>query len=307
MKFSRFLPWRLRQYLKPAPAKPMAEDPAAKPYRLEQIPRHPAVNPLADYRTNVYSQDGEDGVLARIFEILPPRHRYCAEFGAWDGEFLSNCCNLIRHANWSCCFIEANDARFKTLLEKHGKNPRVSCVQRYVALGGTNTLDDILAEANAPVDFDLLSIDIDGLDWFVWKSLVRHVPRVVVIEFNPSIPNDVLFVQAPDARVNQGCSLAALVELGREKGYALIACTGWNAFFVRQEEFARFGIQDNDIEALYRPKMDGRIFHGYDGRIFTTGMPRLIWSKVPVDAEKLQVLSPEKRGQRDAPPPPGDS
>jgi hypothetical protein len=296
MRLSRFLPRRLRRYLQPPPA-----DPAARPYRLEQIPRHAPVNPLTAHRTNVYSQDGEDSVLARIFEILPPRHRYCVEFGALDGEILSNCCNLIRHADWSGCFIEAHAARFRTLLDKHGKNPRVTCVQRYIALEGPNTLDNVLAEAGAPADLDLISIDIDGLDWFVWRSLARHAPRVVVIEFNPSIPNDVIFVQAPDARVNQGCSLAALVELGREKGYALIACTGWNAFFVREEDFPRFGIQNNDIDTLYRPMMDGRIFHGYDGRLFITGMPRLIWSKVQVDMEKIQLLSPEERGQRDGP------
>lgn len=282
-------------------------DPAAVPHKLTQIRRAEPVDHLASYAANVFSQSGEDGILRRIFEILPPVHRYCAEFGAWDGEYLSNCCNLIRTAGWAGCFIEANAVKFGRLIDKHGDNPRVTCVQRYVALEGPDSLDAIFSEIGAPRDFDLLSIDVDGLDWFVWESLRTHVPRVVVVEFNPTIPNDVVFVQARDAAVNQGCSLAALIELGRHKGYELIACTGWNAFFTRAEDFPRFGIGCNDIDGMYRPLMNGRIFHGYDGRIFVAGMPRLMWSGVAVDQERMQLLPKENRFFGDAPPPPRES
>ena len=62
-------------------------------------------------------------------------------------------------------------------------------------------------------ELDLLSIDIDGNDYYIFESLARLKPELVVIEFNPTIPNDVMFVQERNITVNQGCSLLALIAL----------------------------------------------------------------------------------------------
>jgi hypothetical protein len=272
----------------------------AEPYRLQQVDFFKVQSPLLAHAANVASQSGEDGIISRIFELLPPGHRYFVEFGAWDGKFLSNCWNLAANVGWGGCFIEANAQKFQSLIANHGANEKVRCVNRFVAFDGPDSLDNILEEAGAPKDFDLLSIDVDGTDYFIWESLQTHRPHVVVIEFNPTIPNDVVFVQSKSSSVNQGCSLLALIVLGRQKGYELVCCTGWNAFFVRAEHYARLGIPSNAIFDLYKPVCDGRIFHGYDSFVYTTGMPKLIWSGVGVQHGDIQVLPPSLRRFGDA-------
>jgi len=260
------------------------------PYRLEQINFFELQSPLLPFSRNVTSQNGEDGIIQRIFELSSPSNQFCAEFGAWDGKYLSNCWNLVSNFSWQGCFIEANTKKFADLLSTHGANEKVRCVNRFVEFEGQNSLDNILASVNAPKDLDLLSIDVDGTDYFIWESLKHHRPNVVVIEFNPTIPNDVIFVQPKTNSVNQGCSLLALVSLGKEKGYELICCTGCNAFFAKAELYPKFGIPNNFIAALYRPLCDGRIFHGYDSYVYVVGMPRLVWSGISLAQDDFQVV-----------------
>lgn len=268
---------------------------SSAPYRLKQVSVSRVQSPLLQYSRNIVSQCGEDGILEKIFQIINPSNRYCVEFGAWDGKYLSNCWNLVVNEGWSGAFIEGSAAKFMSLLATHGANPNVSCINRYVDFEGDNRLDGILSSTNCPRGFDLLSIDVDGTDYFIWESLCEYRPRVVVIEFNPTVPNDIIFVQAKDPSVNQGCSLLALIMLGKEKGYELICCTGWNAFFVRAELYSEFGIPDNSIEAMYRPYMDGRIFHGFDSYIYVVGMSKLLWSRVEVSSEDFQVMPQSTR------------
>lgn len=147
----------------------------------------------------------------------------------------------------------------------------------------------MIAQTSFPQNFDLLSIDIDGADYFVWESLNIYHPKVVLIEFNPSVPADVVFVQAKDMRLNQGASLLALILLGRQKGYELICATANNAIFVDSQFYSLFGLRSNHITTLY-PFTGGRIFHGFDSTIFVCGMPKLIWSGVKIESEDLQVL-----------------
>lgn len=187
-------------------------------------------------------------------------------------------------------YIEANDKKFAELIVNHGKSPLVKCVNRFVEFDGPNRLDNIINDAEYPYDFDLLSIDIDGADYFVWESITEFCPKVIIIEFNATIPNDVAFVQAKDMKINQGSSLLALVELGKKKGYELICVTSCNAIFILDKYYQIFGLQSNSISALYSPACDGRIFHGYDSYVHVIGMPGLIWSGVAVSSEDFQPL-----------------
>ncbi len=271
------------------------EEAPPKPYQLEQINDRCIESPLLSFHKNVASQDGEDGILEEIFSILGPNNKYCVEFGAWDGKHFSNTWNLMNNKQWHGLLIEGNADRFQELSTLYATNERVTTLNRFVEFDGPNSLDAILDEVSAPHDLDLLSIDIDGLDYFIWESLLHHRPRVLVVEFNPSIPNDIAFVQAKSHTINQGCSLRALILLGKTKGYELICCTGWNAFFVEKEHYTLFGIRDNQIDKLYQPLCDGRIFHGYDSTVYVAGMPQLIWSQTMVDSSHFQVLPKPKR------------
>ncbi|MBS0191356.1 MAG: hypothetical protein U0573_09840 [Phycisphaerales bacterium] len=269
--------------------------------RMIRRPTNPASTWLWNHRSNVTSQCGEDGILAKIFEVIGQHGKVCVEFGAWDGVLYSNTHSLIRQQDWTGYLIEANAEKFKTLQHTYRDNPKAHLVNRYVQLDkGQGTLDEILAEQNCPREIDLLCIDVDGIDYYIWEGLAAHTAKVIVIEFNPTVPNDVVFVQERTAKINQGCSLLALTLLAKERGYELVCANKWNAIFVRAEYFPLFKIADNSPDAMYQPHLDGRIFHGYDGTIHIVGMPELLWQGVPVRAERLQVLPANLRVFGDA-------
>lgn len=266
-----------------------------QPFKLEQIQTQEIESPLLQFRKDVVSQDGEDGIIEALFSIIKPKNKYCVEFGAWDGKYFSNTWNLVTNQQWHGLFIEGNADKYKELTKTYAGNDNTTCLNRFVELSGQDSLDALLKEAGAPLDLDFLSIDVDGMDYFIWESLIHYRPRVLVIEFNPSVPNDIAFVQAKSNAINQGCSLLSLIHLGKTKGYELVCCTGWNAFFVEKECYSLLHLKDNHIDKLYRPLCDGRIFHGYDSTVFVAGMPQLIWSETAVDSSDFQVLSKKKR------------
>jgi len=265
--------------------------------RKIQLPR-PSNNHLAKFARNVASQCGEDGIVETLFKKIPQASlsRWCVEFGAWDGKHLSNSFHPITNLGWSGVLIEADTAKFAELTQTHAKNDKVYCINEMVTLEPHQQLDALLARTPIPSDFDFLSIDIDGLDWHVWSSLSNYFPRVVVIEFNPTIPNDVIYVQDPDIRVRQGSSLCAIVEMARAKGYELVCTVPWNAFFVRREFFSLFGIADNSIELMHNPSPNvTSMFQLFDGTIVTCGLQKLLWHDRRFGPLDLQVLSESER------------
>lgn len=136
-----------------------------------------------------------------------------------------------------------------------------------------------------------MSIDVDGMDWHIWKSLTKFAPRLVVIEFNPSMSNDVFFVQDVDPSVFHGSSFLALIELGKSKGYELVATTEFNGLFVKQELYPAFGIEDNDIDSMHDMSIfESRLLQCYDGTLVLAGCKRLLWTDTPISDEDIQVL-----------------
>lgn len=255
------------------------------------IPFDDSQNWLARHAGDVNSQSGEDGIIEKIFEIIGAEGKWCVEFGAWDGKLYSNTYNLIANKAWNGVLIEANEDKFRELSETYKDNPKAHCIRRFVNFTSPDSLDDILSETAIPVDFDLLSIDVDGNDYHIWESLQRYRPRVIVIEFNPSIPNDIIFIQDRDNNLNHGNSLMAMVDLGKKKGYELVCTTSWNAFFVPKELLPEFGIEDNSIGRMYNDQLyASRLFQLYDGTLVLGGMSRLIWHGIPIGADELQIL-----------------
>ncbi|MEL7117232.1 MAG: hypothetical protein AAGP08_16885 [Pseudomonadota bacterium] len=258
-----------------------------------------ASNWLLNHRKNVHSQTGEDGILLQIFKrmAIPKAPRWCVEFGAWDGLRGSNTANLILNYGWNGVLIEGNEAKYNAMVKNYKGIDRAYLFNEIIDVtpgAGTNTIEAVLARTPIPEDLDMISIDIDSNDYYVWEGMKTYRPKVVVIEMNPNIPNDVVFVQDPDVTLNQGCSLRALVELGKEKGYELVAATEFNGIFVRDEFFPAMGIVDNDIDAMHLPFRDGRIFQGYDGTLFNIGLAPGRWALKGVEIEPTTFQVREK-------------
>jgi hypothetical protein len=245
---------------------------------------------LLSCKRNVTSQTGEDGIIENIFMVIGEGNKWCVEFGAWDGKHFSNTYNLIANKGWSGILIESDFEKYKQLLETYKDNSRVIYINRFVDFEGSDSIDNILAGTPIPISFDLLSIDIDGNDYHIWESMATYLPRVVVIEFNPTIPNDIEFIQPKNMKVNQGSSLFSLTKLGNTKGYELVAATELNALFVRKEYFKLFDINDNSLSALHKGReFQTRLFQLYDGTIVLEGYNKLFWHGKEIRQEDVQV------------------
>lgn len=240
---------------------------------------------------NINSQGGEDGILAAMLDILPQPNRWCVEFGASDGRTGSTACTLIEGRGYSAVLIEGNSASFQKLMALHGSNKRVFAFNEYIGLTAANSIETVLARTPIPIDFDFISIDIDGCDYHVWESMKTFRPRIVCIEFNHSIPTGVRFVQAADFNVNQGNSLSSFVDLGKKLGYELVCVTPINAIFVEKSLFPLYRIADNRPETLrLHHHAITWLFTGYDGKVFLAGDQTLPWHGVKIEAP--QPLNP---------------
>lgn len=167
-----------------------------------------------------FAQAGEDKALVRIFRRIGVTNQTAVEFGAADGVRKSNTA-YFRKQGWTVRLFDVE--------------PLDPLVER--ADITAENVNAIFTDAGIPQAFDLLSIDIDGNDLWVWKALTFQ-PRVVVIEYNPrwsasksrTVPYDP--ARRWDKTNYYGASVLALTRLATQKGYDLIASTRSNLIFV---------------------------------------------------------------------------
>lgn len=178
---------------------------------------------LAAHAFRLHSQSGEEGIIAAIFDAIGTTNRYAIEFGAGDG-FTNSNTRSLRQEGWGGLMLEADPQHASSMVKTE-----------FVT---AENVDGLLTKHGAPQSPDLISIDVDGNDWWIWKALAR-TPRVVVIEFNRMWPESeaMTILYDPEFRHDgtdyHGASLGALRKLGRKKGYTLVGHRGVNLFFVQ--------------------------------------------------------------------------
>ncbi len=253
---------------------------------------------LQEYRHNVASQNGEDGIIEKIFQIIGFGNRFCIEFGAGDGKKYSNTYNLINKHQFSAVLIESHPGLYKEACARYKNKANVTVINTLVGFDNDNKLDAhlITLENKIPNKVDLLSIDIDGNDIHVWQDITTIKPRVVIIEFNHMIANEVYFLQPRDLTRNLGSSLRATIDVGNTLGYELVATTDSNAIFVEKDLFPLFNIKDNSIDAMYYcGKRPTNLIQGYNGELFLAGLTYHPWKGFSIDRQQIQVLPPNMR------------
>ena len=203
--------------------------------------------PFDSYLHNVYSQNGEDGVIAELLQRLArgsvDLSNWCVEYGAWDGKHLSNTFALVEKG-WKAVYIEGDSLKYKDLLATVERYPGIVPVEAFVAResGDPSSLGELLANTPLPKNFDLLSIDIDSYDLETWEGLNSYEPKLVVIEINSSIPPGTF--HRCDENMS-GNSFSSTLEVAHHKGYELVCHTG-NMIFVKSEL-----ISSINMESLY--------------------------------------------------------
>jgi hypothetical protein len=193
---------------------------------------------LGNFESRTFSQNGEDGIIREIFRRIGSKSKSFVEFGVEDGRE----CNtrlLLQAEGWTGLWIDGGENNVNLARKQFASYP-IKVLNSFIT---KDNIVSLFSEASVPLDLDLLSIDIDGNDYWVWEALRDYTPRVVIIEYNASHPPMVEWVMPYDSNhvwdgTNWfGASLRSLEILGTKLGYSLVACdsNGVNAFFVRQD------------------------------------------------------------------------
>jgi hypothetical protein len=226
------------------------------------------VKRLIDFAANVYSQTGEDGMIAEVFNRIGEGDRVCVEFGAADGVSCSNT-KALRDQGWTALLIEDDTDLWMQIEE----SDRVQAANFAVT---PENLDPFLTEFDYD-DVDLMSIDVDGDDYAIWEGM-KAKPRVVVIEYNRSIPPHVNLRQV-ERGDGFGSSALALLNLAWSKGYTLVGMTVSNLIFVGWEDGKHFKGLETHMGELFDYSALTYLVTDFEGRTAAIGEPPWGWSR----------------------------
>ncbi|NQU38695.1 MAG: hypothetical protein HQ523_01950 [Lentisphaerae bacterium] len=211
--------------------------------RLQYLHGQPPVTPQA-WEFTCFSQYGEDGLIQYLLYHLPSLPRTFVEIGVQDYRE-SNTRFLLMHDNWRGLIVDADDQHVPFLENRELRwRHQIEAVQSFVT---RDNIDALLDQAGFMEGLGLLSIDIDGMDYWVWDAMQRHQPGIVIIEYNSlfgahhaiTVPYEETFNRATahPSHLYFGASLAAMAHLAGQKGYRLVCGNeaGSNACFVRDD------------------------------------------------------------------------
>ena len=211
---------------------------------LSELQAHKASTDLRDHEFKVFSQWGEDGIIQYLVRNVDIRNRTFIEFGVEDF-FEANCRFLMMKDCWSGFVIDGSRANMARLRRSDFYWKR-QLVGRCAFVDREN-IAAILEESGFDHDLGILSVDIDGVDYFVLESLAAWRPRILIVEYNGtfgftrpvSVPYDASFHRTAGhwSNIYYGASLPAFAHLAQTRGYSLagVNSVGSNAFFVRDD------------------------------------------------------------------------
>lgn len=192
----------------------------------------------------VFSQWGEDGILQHLLRNVAVSRNIFVEFGV-QNYTESNTRYLLVNNNWAGLVIDGSSENIDYIKRDEiywRYNLKAEC-----AFITKDNINDLIRRNGVSGEIGLLSVDIDGIDYWVWDAIDCVAPSLVVAEYNArfgpersvTVPYDAGFVRntAHHSNIYYGASLAALCRLGKRKGYCFVGCNtaGNNAFFVRNE------------------------------------------------------------------------
>lgn len=201
-----------------------------------------------DTGLQIHSQHEEDGLLLYIFSLLGAPHKTCVEMCAGNG-IECNTANLILHHRWNGLLFDGDAQNVAAGQEFYARHPATrhwppTFRREWITRSNINTL---ITGAGFAGEIGLFSLDVDGVDYWLWEALEAVQPRVVVLEFNhlwgPDRAVTVPYADDFKAEITRygsdyaGASLAAFVKLARRKNYRLVGTNAiaTNAFFVRND------------------------------------------------------------------------
>jgi hypothetical protein len=201
---------------------------------------------LNDTGFRIFSQNDEDGILLFIFSVICTKNKMFIEIGTGDG-IECNCANLAINLGWHGIFIDGNEKALDVGKKIYGIHPdtRIFPPLFKAALVNRENINKIISDAGFKGEVDFLSIDIDGMDYWIWEAINCVDPRLVAVEINGkfgtrsiAVPYDPNWLYDSEKYPHyHGASLTAFNKLANQKGYRLIGTNrfGFNAFFLRND------------------------------------------------------------------------
>jgi hypothetical protein len=210
-------------------------------YRESMIQNH--LPKLNETGFRVFSQFEEDGKLLFIFSIIGMTNKAFVEIGSDDG-INSNCANLVFNFGWHGLFIDANPVSIKRGRKFYSlyPHPLVYSPEFVCCKVTRENINELISANGLKGEIGLLSIDIDGNDYWIWDALEVLKPQVVIIEthnefglHNIVVPYDADYIYPGKHLIYHGASPVAMTKLARRKGYRLIGANelGFNFIFIR--------------------------------------------------------------------------
>ena len=257
----RFLERLRRHYLLPARVDLVQEALGRIESQLGRLSK--AADPR-EHEFKVYSQWGEDGIIDFLVTQVPIPRKSFIEFGV-ESYIEANTLFLLKHRNWRGLVIDGSADNIESIyrgnvLWKHDLHADCSFITR-------ENINAIIERNGFSGDTGLLSVDIDGNDYWVWEAINVIQPRIVVAEYNSlfgvrakiSVPYQADFqrTRAHASNMYYGASIAALNHLANTRGYSLVAgnSAGNNVFFVRNDSLGPLTTQSPEkayVKAAFR-------------------------------------------------------
>ena len=208
---------------------------------LYNNPRYHQTDKLNRFEFQAFSQVGDDGIIEEIFKRIGVTNQYFIEFGVEDGTETNS--TYLLYKGWKGLWMDGSEANIKAIHQHCSKAIARGDLKAVQAFITAENIEFLFQQAGVPTEPDLLSIDIDRNDLYVWKAINQYKPRVVIVEYNAVFRPGCEFVVDYDAAAmwdgssNTGASLDAFCKLGESKGYKLVGCcfAGVNAYFVRED------------------------------------------------------------------------
>jgi hypothetical protein len=209
-----------------------------------QLDAQPAPEALQASEFTAFSQWGEDGILRHLLRHTPVARKIFVEFGVEDYTE-ANTRFLLETAGWSGLVLDGSEENIRRIRrDEISWRYHLKAAHAFIT---RENIDDLLRDNGLTGEIGLLSVDIDGVDYWVWEAITVVQPAVVVAEYNSlfgperavTVPYDPQFQRSRShfSHSYYGASIAALTRLGNRKGFALVGSNsaGNNAFFVRRD------------------------------------------------------------------------
>ncbi|MAJ29262.1 hypothetical protein CBD41_07560 [bacterium TMED181] len=225
-----------------------------------------AAQPLEDYEAGCHSQNGEDGCLLEILSRIGSTRGVVVEIGC-GAAVESNSALLISEFGWQGILIDADGQQIMKAKEFYRAENVLDSVQLNQCMVSPENADGLISEMLLGRDVNVISIDVDGWDFWIWNALASYRPAVFVIEVNASFGSEAS-VTIPYSYSalghdpyhhefrgwHHGASVSAMVALGKRLGYSLvhIESSGTNAFFVHNEAM-NSSLKEIEPQQAWRP------------------------------------------------------